>query len=313
MDMLEKIANKYQAYEPADKSEFQRRSRILQSMWREEKIYPIGEQLNKHGVHKLGSRLKMPQAEDELLNYLTPSIQKVVKDEVINREKSKGKLYKKPRIFDDLLSSQPLCFNLFGELQCDLKLATSVLTAMLPDRIQRVTGIEFEYSPGRQDPKYTGDSTAFDIYVTFNNKRGKKGFLGIEVKYHEDLQGKPSPHRVRYDEIANLMRCFKYETLDRLRRKPLQQIWRDHLLSGILRFEGGFEDGFYIFLYPKDNIYCKQAVAKYRECLTNTATFKDWTLEEITSVIKNHTSAGWIGAFIDRYLNFGKLDKAAAS
>ena len=41
------------------------------------------------------------------------------------------------RLCGDMLSSQPLCFNLFGELALDLDLATEVLSLVWPRRIER--------------------------------------------------------------------------------------------------------------------------------------------------------------------------------
>lgn len=231
----------------------------------------------------------------------------MVREEVLDKKKSKGKMYATPRIFDDLLSSQPLCFNLFGELRCNLNLATSVFAELLPGRVGDVTGLEFEYSPGRREPKYTGDRTAFDAYVAFKTPRGERGFIGIEVKYHENLEEQQSPPRPRYYEIAALMGCFRQEMLDRLQQQPLQQLWRDHLLAGILREVGGFGDGLFAFLYPKDNPDCAQAVARYRQCLANSVTFEDWTLEKFTAIVKKHTTTAWIDDFNDRYLNFSKL------
>ena len=38
---MTRIAKQYHAYEKVDKSDFQRKARILQSMWREEQNYPI--------------------------------------------------------------------------------------------------------------------------------------------------------------------------------------------------------------------------------------------------------------------------------
>ncbi|HAV10004.1 MAG TPA: hypothetical protein DCX22_00040 [Dehalococcoidia bacterium] len=84
MDTLEKLAMKYQAYEETDHSEFRRKARILQSMWREEQGYSIGEHKGNDGIRQLGSRLKMPEAENELLNYLSPTIRQVVREEVID-------------------------------------------------------------------------------------------------------------------------------------------------------------------------------------------------------------------------------------
>jgi hypothetical protein len=83
--------------------------------------------------------------------------------------------------------------------------------------------------------------------------------------------------------------------------------WRDHLLAGILRQVGGFVDGLFAFLYPKDNPDCAQAVAGYRECLKNSVTFEDWTLEKFTAIVKKHTTATWVDDFTDRDLNVSKL------
>ena len=101
---------------------FQQRARLMQALWREEQGLPVGD----HRGRPLGSRLDMPRAEQQLENYLTDTIRDVVRREVLDPERSAGKLYGRPRIFNDLLSSQPLCFNLFGELQQDLDLATRV-------------------------------------------------------------------------------------------------------------------------------------------------------------------------------------------
>ena len=249
----------------------------------------------------------MPWAEQTLANYLTSTVRNVVREEVMDQKKSRGKLFGRPRIFNDLLSSQPLCFNLFGELKQDLTLATAVFNGFTSGRVQEVISIEFEESPGRGDARFTGDNSAFDVFVTFKTPRGGDGFIGIEVKYHEHLRGIAATHRPRYDEVADTMGCFAAENRTLLRSQPLQQIWRDHLLAGALKHAGDYGDGFFVFLYPRDNPHCASAIAKYRACLTDFETFEDWTLEGLTSGIKRHTSAGWVEELQDRYLNFEKL------
>ena len=47
-------------------------------------------------------------AQSNSANTLSDTINDVARDEVMNPKKSKGKLYDKPRIFNDLLSRQPL-------------------------------------------------------------------------------------------------------------------------------------------------------------------------------------------------------------
>lgn len=308
MKTLDELAKEHIAFELVDKSQFQRKARLLQSIWREEQGYPIGVHKHKGESRQLGSRLAMPWAEESLSNYLTDTIKNVVRAEVLDKSKSKGKLYGKPRIFNDLLSSQPLCFNLFGELQQDLSLATKVFNDLVPGGVQEVKVIEFEFSPGRGDEKYTGDRSAFDEYITYQTPTGGKGFLGIEVKYHENLSVEVAAHRDRYDEVAQIMGCFSPETLNDLKQQPLQQIWRDHLLAGIHKHIDSFEEVAFVFLYPKDNPHCAEAVQVYQKRLNNPESFLACTLEDVVEAIRQHTDRAWITKFVDRYLDFSKID-----
>lgn len=238
---------------------------------------------------------------------ISETIKQVVRKEISNNT-DKSKLYSEPRIYNNLLSSQPLCFNLFGELQQNLQLATEVFKKLCPDRVKQITAIEFEYSPGRGDEKYTGDRSAFDVYVEFLNMDGQKGFIGIEVKYHENLKNKPAEMRERYSKVARDMKCFKEECMDKLKTSPLEQIWRDHLLAGSLLNKGDFTDGFFVFLSPEGNLHCQEAVEQYKKCLTDEQrTFESWTLEEVVETIKQNTKDKWIDELFDRYLNFKKL------
>ena len=83
----------------------------------------------------------------------------------------------------DLLSSQPMCFNLFGELAADLELATSAARAWWPGRVERVTELRFEWSPGRRDRRYLNSRAAFDAVLTHTTSGRGRGFIGIETKY----------------------------------------------------------------------------------------------------------------------------------
>ena len=305
MTTLDTLARQYHAYVSSDGAGFRRQTRVLQSMWREERGYPIG----LHRGQPLGSRLPMPWARETLNNYLTDTVRAVVRREVLDPSRSAGKLYARPRIFNDLLSSQPLCFNLFAQLQQDLELASAVFHTLTAGRIARVTSIEFEYSPGRGDPHYTSDQSAFDVSVTYNTPAGKSGFAGIEVKYHENLQGAPARHRPRYDEVANVMGCFDDESLSLLQRQPLQQIWRDHLLAGAHLHVDNFDDGFFAFLYPRENTHCAAAIQRYRACLSDDHTFTAWTLEGFLNAARQHTRSSWPGLVFDRYFNFEKLEQ----
>lgn len=318
---LKKLAKECRVLVESDNI-FQRKVRILQSLWREEKGFEPGPRHEGSPDEilgpddELGSRLPVNWAEQTLANYLTDTIRNVVREELDAAQRAateqgeKGKVFKRPRVYNDLLSSQPLCFNLFAELQQDLGLATSVFQTLLPGRISEVTGISFEHNPRRSDPDFTDDQSAFDVFVDYSPPAAGKGFIGIEVKYHEDLSGKAAAHRNRYNKLAELMCCFDPHTLPRLREAPLQQIWRDHLLAGAFLADGTYTEGVFAFLYPAGNVRCRDGIGRYLDCLSITSSMRVWTLEEVVSVIMQQTPSSWIRMFQDRYLAFHRLFNA---
>lgn len=304
-DVSEALLAKHHVLVRSDNA-FQRRARLLQAIWREEQGLPIGE----HRGLPLGSRVESTMARHTLANFLTEGVREVVRHDVLGAGRTPDQLIDEDRLFGNLLSSQPLCFNLFGEAARDLDLATRMLRALTPSRIHSVTSIAFEHSPGRGDTRFTGDRSAFDVFVEYASPAGKRGFLGIEVKYHEGLGDPAAPHRARYDEVAAAMGCF-VDNRAALRAPPLQQIWRDHLLAGALSAAGvGYDEGAFVFLAPRDNLACRRAVAKYREHLTNEATFEAWTLEDVIRPFEGEPDAHWCRALRERYLAFERIDDA---
>jgi len=183
------------------------------------------------------------------------------------------------------------------------------MTMLRPGSISKVTGIRFEYSPGRSSNRFTDDRTAFDVFVDYDLQNGRKGFLGIEVKYHENLQVPAAAHRHRYDEIAMTMNCFIPARLPKLQQAPLQQFWRDHLLAGCMLNDAelGYAEGAYIVLYPAANHYCRSAVRSYRECLQDASIFDAWTLEDFVGILSLTTTDPWVDEFRKRYLDFSQL------
>ena len=106
---------------------------------------------------------------------------------------------------------------------------------------------------------------------------------------------------------AILHPLIRAQALEQLKQQPIQQIWRDHLLAGIHRIANNFDEGFFVFLYPEQNVHCSEAIKTYTDFLTSAQTFASWTLEAVATAIKRHTDNEWIHLLIDRYLNFGKI------
>jgi hypothetical protein len=105
------------------------------------------------------------------------------------------------------------------------------------------------------------------------------------------------------------MGCFDAAASARLMAKPLQQVWRDHLLAGSLLADpdAGYRDGFFAFLYPSDNDRFASAIAAYRSCLTSERSFAPWTLEGVVGALRVEGGGPWVEMFARRYVGFDRI------
>lgn len=297
-----KQLDNYRAYHKSD-TEFAAIARLKQSKWRDKKGFKIPKD-------KLGNYLDLDFAKTSKSNFLTDKIKTLVQYEVYSSHQN-NKLISEPRIWENLLSSQPLAFNLFGELHFDLKLATKFFKKRYPDSVAEVTKVLFEHSPSRGSLDYTGDHSAFDVFIEFLTKDKRKGFIGIEVKYAENMIGSKEScsrifkdHGTRYVELSQKFNIFKDGAFDHLKETPLQQVWRDHLLA--ISTLKDYDLGFFVFLYPKDNNDCERVVTDYKQYLIPDSfkcQFIPETLETYINVLSKCSRADWINEFTARYLD----------
>jgi len=292
---------------------FASHARLTQSLWREEKGLPIGTYCprDKEAEVELGNLLPIDFAKSERSNFLTQGIGELVKSEVNNSE---GKVILEPRIWNNLLSSQPLAFNLFGELKLQKGYlnATKLFQDLLGNEVKKITNIEFEYSPGRHNPKYTNDGSAFDVFVEYTSSTDLKCFVAIEVKYSENMRAVPATHRSSYDEIANAMGIFKKQSYKLLTETGIQQLWRDHLLAGSMFVTNDdYAKGVFIILYPEGNAQCKHAVDKYKGTFVTldveATHFIPITIETLVAKLTAISQEQWVADFQSRYLDFDKV------
>jgi hypothetical protein len=307
---LQTALARYRVDERSDGTEFRRKTRLLASLWREANgLAPGTYYPHRKGrtlqPRVLGSRLD-PGLARAGRNFLTPTILQQVRKRLAEPETHQ--LIKQDRLWGDLLSSQPMCFNLFGELAGDLELATRAAQAWWPGRVAKVTEIRFEWSPGRRDPRYLGNQTAFDAVVFHTTPTGGLGFIGIETKYHERpaRPGHRNPERLqRYAEVAERSGVFRPGWREALVRSNLQQIWLDHLLA--LSMLGNWDAGLFVLVYPAANAAMAGVAGRYATWLLDATTFEHRTLEELVARLGKVTKAAWVSGFEDRYLDFEKL------
>lgn len=299
---------------------WQSRLRLLQALWAEATFpdFTPGEYTSypRHGsplTLPLGSRFPDTDTVPDNRNFLTPGIGDVVR-ETIN-DTTQSRVIVQPRIWLDLLSSQPMCFNLFGELKRDRALASRVVRRLWPDFVVDavVTDVQFEWSPGRDEENFLDNRSAFDVifFLTWPNP-ARDGFIGVETKYHETLGG-GARIKPRYITVADESEIF---TLDKAPHEPsvkrgaLQQIWLDHLLALSMIQSRRWESGMFVLAYPQSNQACSKAAKAYRQELEDSSTFDTVTLETVVTALRAETSAQWVEAFYDRYLDLAKIDRA---
>ncbi len=278
----------------AQDAPWQAELRLRQARWRQQLGQPVG----MAGRRALGSRLP---ADDTTSNFLTPGVARAVAE----AKQVPGALISAPRIYDNMLSSQPLAFNLFAELQQDLQLAGVVGRTLWPDLVDSVESIRFEWSPGRGDPRFLGNRSAFDVAWLCRDRSGAPTLVGIEVKYHEDMTQDPgSPgQNPRYSAVAASSGAFREPEDPALQALPLRQVWFDHLLALSMTGPGGLvTHSRFVLLAPAINEAASSVDVRYRRHLQDALTYERRTLEEVAAVIASSTAADWIAAFQQRYL-----------
>jgi hypothetical protein len=304
------ILKTYKVNEPND-SRFTSAARLLQALWREEKGLPIGVYRTVKGkVRKLGSRLDAKSAK-EGNNFLSPEIAKLAFRESVYREI--GAMIEQERLWKNLLSSQPLCFNLFGGLKLDYDKANKFFRHLFPDYLESVEGIYFEHSPGRGNPAFTDDNTAFDVFVICKTVNGEIGFIAIEVKYSESMAEPLASLRPRYDELSKLIGVYNDPDNSALRTNPLQQLWREHMLSRSMIENGLYPSGRFVLIYPSQNHQCAHATSAYQSHLVSVdpkvSGFQVITLDNCIETLRVIGDKQVANALYDRYLDFERIDR----
>ena len=301
-------------------SRFVAKCRTLQSIYR----YEIGEEIrpytDRYGkVHYYGNYIENGDTPGECgdgwKNFLTEYAFNYAKDRVTNRHKYET--IESDRLFNNLLSSQPMAFNLFCPLKQMIEMcpvvASKVIRAALPDYpIHKVTEVDLEFIPENYE-KLTGDKSAMDAIIRFEDEEGKDGFIAIETKYSENLGTNVASRREKSIECIKQLKCFSPDVEQSIiaGNTALTQIYRNFLLSEMYGFYEGIQS-YSIILAPKEHPTTNNEL----ESLTNVLRdeyknkIKKIDLENFVNTIINNSPNEYRAVFerfYDRYLNFDKL------
>ena len=173
-------------------------------------------------------------------NFLSTDIStEVVRAQEKQLRDGKG-IMEADRLYNNLLSSQPLAFNFFGFFRANPDLALAFMKTIRAD-IVSVEDIVFEYAP-----ESSQDGSAFDFGFVVSTAT-EKGFIGFECKYTDAFSYRRSDNKKYYGEegdknfeyyhqiyLDNNLR-FPDEYPTYIRDKNFNQLFRNELLSAQMK------------------------------------------------------------------------------
>lgn len=264
---------------------FRRAARLRQASWRDAQGLPVGSQpiVPQPGAaaRPVGSRLEFDRARNTAANFVTPAARAAVRERMATVEPHQSIDHR--RLWADLLSSQALAFNLFGDLWAELDAADRAVHQWFPDAPGRVSAVRFVHSPGRFDPEYLNSLRDVSAAFVLDAPDGSRGIVAVAVTYHERSKAEiPKPeNRDRYTEVAERSGVFGAGAIEALlARSDLCVMWLEHLLvSSMLQHpRHGWTWARYLVVHPASNPDVVDMCSRYRALLTDETTFATMTL-----------------------------------
>ncbi|MCC6812150.1 MAG: hypothetical protein IT381_32315 [Deltaproteobacteria bacterium] len=262
---------------------FKRAARVHQARWRQARGFPVGTlEVPHHPPRPFGCRLPLAFAKATGANFVDARSADAARARVSAPQHHQ--MLDEERLFSDLLSSMPMCFNLFGTI-AEPELATRALKSWFPDVPGRVERVIFEWSPARNDQSYLGNRTAFDVAFILDLGGNQRGVLAIETKYHEHpIRVGIKPRSVpRYLEVSRRSGLFDGVDLDSLVHDVASQLWLDHLLALSMLQHPSRQWTWvrFVVVYADGNPSWERLIARYRSMLSDASTFASCTIDDL--------------------------------
>ena len=227
-------------------TEFTEKCRAKQGAFREEIGEPMGVGPWKSSTHKHTNMITNGEVTGK--NFVNQFAFNYAKKRVANKQKNET--IDEFRLFNNLLSSQPMAFNLFCPFiqlleEGKTKLVSTIFQAIFPKMgIKEVTEVGLEYLHTDIE-NYLNDRTAMDAIIRYLDTDGRPSFIAVETKYTDVLGTNIGTEKTRYKEWIKRLNVFKPETEEALLNgsKPISQIYRNFLLTesyGIMEKAGRY-------------------------------------------------------------------------
>lgn len=323
-ETLRENSQKQQNYTPdlgpqsSSDNSFTAKARKLQSLWRVQNGLEIGIGPERNSVDKNGQPSyygnMIKDGESNGRNFFYPEtfayaqwrVKTKLKEETINDY----------RLFNNLMSSMPMAFNLFHPLmmlhvQNPAAVDRMIQNAFSDLPIYKINEIGLEFIPTPIE-HYTNDKSAMDAFISFFDKEGGEHIIAIETKYTDSLGTNKAKDDTLKIQFAIESGLFTLEGITHIKTN-CTQIYRNFLLTEKFRVVNGLKDSYSIILAPENhpstdkeiaslNVFLKE---EYKELKLN-----KFSLESFIKKLKENCPVeylDWLEWFEDRYLNFSKL------
>ena len=250
-------------------------------------------------------------------NFLMKETFEYAKERVAN--KRENETIEEFRLFNNLLSSQPMAFNLFHPLMLLLKQDPAMVTLAVRSVFRNfpvfeLTEIGLEFIPTPIE-NYTNDKSAMDAYIRFVDNKGGKHIIAIETKYTDVLGVNEAIHCEEQKQMLIDTGLFSadFEELLMGGKVKLTQIYRNLLLTERCRMVEGLKDSYSVVLSPKEHPSTEEEIRSVTEFLKPEYAYKlsAVTLEDFVDAMIQYLPEYYAHVyerFRGRYLEFGKVD-----
>ena len=291
--------------EVASDTSWRARYRWLQS-WYRETVLEASPGADQRGITRASMLRKEDVEKNRALNFLDDGIASYAVDRA-EQVQAEGGTLDYDRLMRNMLSSMPLCFNLFGYLRRHPAEAAKGLAAVLDLDIAEILDVVVEWAPNPD--AHLGDRTAFDAFVRYRSSDGRRAFLGVETKYTERF----SPERYespRYDAVTQDPKSgFKAGAEKVLVESPTNQLWRNALLAHSLRLTDEFDAGHVVVLSCERDNNAESAIDGLGNQLHEPLSLlRTATYEELMSKFADMAAVrSWANEFRCRYLDLSPV------
>ena len=149
--------------------------RLLQSWYREE-VLKEEPDIGSNG-RRIGNMLSA-DAGAKGRNFLTPEVAAYVDQRIPEVQEANGTI-EVTRLRRNMLSSMPLCFNLFGHLRQHPAEAAALMKEAFDLDVAEVVKIDVEWAP---HPHPLSDRTAFDAFVEYRTTIARNRISSVRSK-----------------------------------------------------------------------------------------------------------------------------------